>query len=195
MVQLILLVGIGFIVVMTVSVYNKLISHKNLVKNAFSQIDVQLKRRYDLIPNLVETAKGFLTHESQTLENVIKARNSAFSASQALGGNPANSANMKTLMNSESNLSQSLGKLMVVFEAYPDLKGQANMQTLMEELTSTENKISFARQSFNDSVMEYNNAREVFPNNLLASYFKFEAVSSWEISNSSERENVQVKFG
>lgn len=194
MIQIILLIGVGFLVVMTVSLYNKLISQKNLVKNAFSQIDVQLKRRYDLIPNLVETAKGFLTHEAQTLENVIQARNSAFSASKAVGGNPANSENLKSLMTAESNLNQSLSRLMVVFEAYPDLKGQTNMKTLMEELTSTENRISFARQAFNDCVMTYNNAREMFPNNLISSYFKFEAATSWEISNSSERENIQIKF-
>ncbi len=195
MIQIILLIGVGFLVVMTVSLYNKLISQRNMVKNAFSQIDVQLKRRYDLIPNLVETAKGYLTHEAQTLEKVIQARNTAFSASQAVGGNPANSENLKSLMSAESNLNQSLSRLMVVFEAYPDLKGQTNMKALMEELTSTENRISFARQAFNDCVMTYNNVREMFPNNLIASYFKFDAATSWEISNSSERENIQVKFG
>lgn len=195
MIPLIVFVILGVFAFASIGIYNKLVSFRNICKNAFSQIDVQLKRRYDLIPNLVETAKGYLTHESQTLEKVIQARNQAVSASQAMGGNSSDSEKMKSLIGAESGLNQALSKLMVVFEAYPDLKGQTNMSQLMEELTSTENKISFARQAYNDSVMVYNTARELFPNNVIAGYFKFQAGVSWEISDVSERENVKVKFG
>lgn len=188
--------GLGLLIAfIIVGIYNKLIRLRNLVKNAFSQIDVQLKRRYDLIPNLVETAKAYMTHEKETLEAVIRARNSAFSAMQALGAGQLDSSKMQNLLNAESLLSQNLSKLLAVAESYPDLKANQNMSQLMEELTSTENKISFARQAYNDSVMEYNNQREVFPNSFIAGMFQFQAMASYEISAPQEKEAVKVSFG
>lgn len=182
------------LILFVVSIYNKLVRLRNLVKNSFSQIDVQLKRRYDLIPNLVETAKGYLKHESETLEKVILARNQAFGAAQAVAQNPANSETFKSLLQAEGGLNQALSRLMVVMESYPDLKASQNMMTLTEELTSTENKISFARQAYNDAVMDFNNQREVFPNNLLASPLGFQPATSFEISEPTQRENVKVSF-
>ncbi|MFA5264370.1 MAG: LemA family protein, partial [Opitutaceae bacterium] len=146
-----------------VGIYNRLVGLRNRFKNAFAQIDVQLKRRYDLIPNLVETAKGYLKHERETLEAVIKARNIAASAAQAVASNPADGAAMKSLVSAEAGLSGALSRLMVVAEAYPDLKANQNMMQLTEEMTSTENKVAFARQAYNDNVMVYNTTREVFP--------------------------------
>lgn len=188
---------LGLIVVTvfaTISIYNQLVSFRNLVKNSFSQIDVQLKRRYDLIPNLVETAKAYMAHERETLEAVIKARNQAFDAEKILSQNPSIAKNMDSFKAAENHLSNSLSKLMMVMEQYPDLKANTTMNSLMEELTSTENKISFARQAFNDSVMEYNTTREKFPHNLVSEFFKFTSAQSFEITNKQETENIQVKF-
>jgi LemA protein len=174
--------------------YNALVTLRNRFKNAFAQIDVQLKRRYDLIPNLVETAKGYLKHERETLEAVIAARNTAFAASKAAASNPADASAVKGLMGAESGLAGALSRLMVVVEAYPDLKANQNMMQLTEELTSTENKISFARQAFNDAVTTYNTKREVFPTNLIAGMFNFAAAQLFEVENAAERAAPQVKF-
>ncbi len=176
----VLLIVLGILVVLAIiigawvaGIYNTLVALRNRFKNAFAQIDVQLKRRYDLIPNLVETAKGYMKHESGTLEAVIKARNIAYAASQTAAANPADGNAMKGLVSAESGLTGALSRLMVVSEQYPDLKANQNMMQLTEELTSTENKVSFARQAYNDSVMQYNTTREVFPNVIFAGMFGF----------------------
>jgi LemA protein len=176
-------------------IYNSLVSLRNRFKNAFAQIDVQLKRRYDLIPNLVETAKGYMKHEHETLEDVIKARNIALAASQAAAANPADSNAVKGLVSAEGGLAGALSRLMVVSEQYPDLKANQNMMQLTEELTSTENKIAFARQSFNDSVMEYNTSRETFPNVVLAGTFGFQAAELFHVEDPAERNAPKVSFG
>lgn len=175
-------------------IYNNLIAKRLKYKNAFAQIDVQLKRRYDLIPNLVETVKGYIKHERETLEAVINARNQAFSAANNAVNDPTNSLSMQKLNNAESQLTNALGKLMVVVEQYPDLKANQNMLALQEELTSTENKISFARQAYNDAVMNYNIQREIFPSNILAATFKFNDAIPFEITTQSERETPKVTF-
>ena len=175
-------------------IYNALVALRNRFKNAFAQIDVQLKRRYDLIPNLVETAKGYLKHERETLEAVIKARNVAYTAAQGAAANPADAAAMKNLVSAESGLTGALSRLMVVSEQYPDLKANQNMMQLTEELTSTENKISFARQAYNDSVMGYNTARETFPNVIFAGMFGFTAASLFQIDDAAERAAPKVSF-
>lgn len=175
--------------------YNGLVGSRNETKNAFSQIDVQLKRRYDLIPNLVETAKGYMKHEAGTLEAVIQARNQAFAAQKAVQGNPSGDpAAMKNLLGAEAMLGGALNRLTVTMEQYPDLKANTNMGQLMEELSSTENKISFARQAYNDSVMSYNNKREMFPSSIIAGSFNFHAAALYEIENPTERQNVKVAF-
>jgi LemA protein len=176
------------------SLYNRLVTLRNLVVNAFAQIDVQLKRRHDLIPNLVETAKGYLAHERQTLEAVIAARNQAVAAQQTAARNPVAGGALKELAAAEATLSSSLGRLMVVSESYPELKANQTMAALSEELTSTENKVAFARQAFNDGVTLYNVAREGFPSSLLAGSFGFAAVPLWEIEKPEEREPVRVAF-
>jgi LemA protein len=175
-------------------IYNALVALRNRFKNAFSQIDVQLKRRYDLIPNLVETAKGYLKHERETLEAVIKARNIASTAAQGAAANPADAAAMKNLVAAESGLTGALSRLMVVSEQYPDLKANQNMMQLTEELTSTENKISFARQAYNDSVMSYNTTRETFPNVVFAGMFGFTAAQLFQIEDAAERNAPKVSF-
>lgn len=180
--------------VIVVGIYNKLVRLRNLVKNSFSQIDVQLKRRYDLIPNLVETVKGYLKHEKETLEKVILARNQAFGAAQAVAANPANGEKFKTLLQAEGGLHQALSRLMVVMENYPELKASQNILALTEELTSTENKISFARQAYNDAVMDFNNQQEVFPNNLVANALGFQPATSFEVTEPAQRDNVKVSF-
>ncbi|MFM1851685.1 MAG: hypothetical protein RIS54_1369 [Verrucomicrobiota bacterium] len=177
-----------------VGIYNTLVTLRNRFKNAFAQIDVQLKRRYDLIPNLVETAKGYVKHERETLEAVIKARNIAASAAEAVATNPANGGAVKSLMGAEAGLAGALSRLMVVAEQYPDLKANQNMAQLTEELTSTENKIAFARQAFNDSVMTYNTTREVFPNVIFAGMFGFTPAELFTVENPAERNAPQVKF-
>lgn len=189
-IPLLLILGVGFLVV----IYNKLVRLRNLVNNSFSQIDVQLKRRYDLIPNLVETAKGYMVHEKETLERVIQARNHAFEAYQAVAHDPTHGDQMRSLIEAEGQLGGALGRLNVVIENYPDLKANTTMDHLMEELASTENRISFARQSYNDAVMDYNNQREIFPSSLIANSFSFKAATNFEIGNALERENVKVSF-
>lgn len=192
---LIIVAAIALIVgMMVIGAYNGLVTLRNRFKNAFAQIDVQLKRRYDLIPNLVEVAKGYMKHESSTLEAVIAARNTAFAASKAAASNPADPAAMKSLLSAESGLGGALSRLMVVSEQYPDLKANQNMMQLTEEMTSTENKISFARQAYNDSVMSYNTTRERFPTNLIAGVFNFAEAQLFQIENATEREAPKVKF-
>ena len=183
-----------FVIFYFIGIYNGLVRKRNEYQNSFKQIDVQLKRRYDLIPNLVETAKKFMEHERETLEAVITARNQAAGAMKALGGDLSNLSGMKNSMEMEGMLSQTLGKLFAVSESYPELKSDSTMTDLMEELTSTENKISFARQHYNDSVTDYNNSREVFPSNIIAGMFNFIAATLWEITNNAEREAVKVSF-
>ena len=192
--QLIALAIGAVIIIWIISIYNSLIKLRNRIKNAFAQIDVQLKRRYDLIPNLVETARAYMKHESETLEAVTRARNEASSVEKSLGDDPADGDLMKKLISAESSLGSSLGKFRMTMEAYPDLKANTTMQQLMEELSSTENKISFARQAFNDAVLFFNNKREVFPNSIISALFSFKAATPFEIENPAERENVQVSF-
>ena len=175
-------------------IYNSLVALRNRFKNAFAQIDVQLKRRYDLIPNLVETAKGYLKHERETLEAVIKARNIAAAAAQPAAANPADANAMRGLLSAETGLTGALSRLMVVSEAYPDLKANQNMMQLTEELTSTENKIAFARQAYNDSVMSYNTTRETFPNVIFAGMFGFLPAELFKIEDPTERNAPKVSF-
>lgn len=177
-----------------IGAYNGLVGLRNRFRNAFSQIDVQLKRRYDLIPNLVETAKGFMKHERETLEAVIAARSQASSAREAAAANPGDAQSMSNLMAAEAGLTGSLGKLFALSESYPDIKSNQNMMQLSEELTSTENKISFARQAYNDAVMHYNNKREMFPSSVIAGVFNFSAATLFELESEEERKNVEVKF-
>ena len=191
---IILLAVIAGIILLLVSVYNKLVALKNRFQNSFAQIDVQLKRRYDLIPNLVETAKKYLQHERETLEAVIQARNSAASANQKAAADPGDPSAIKGLLGAEAALTGAMGKFFALSEAYPDLKANQNMMQLTEELTSTENKIAFARQSYNDSVMVYNTARETFPNVLIAGPAGFKEAQLFEIENPTEREAVKVQF-
>ncbi len=177
-----------------VGIYNSLVALRNRFKNAFAQIDVQLKRRYDLIPNLVEVAKGYLKHERETLEAVIKARNIALAASQSAAANPADANAVRGLLSAEAGLGGALSRLMVVAEQYPDLKANQNMKQLTEELTSTENKVAFARQAYNDSVMTYNTARETFPSVIFAGLFGFLPAELFKIEDPTERNAPQVKF-
>jgi LemA protein len=185
---------LAIIVLWGISVYNQLIKARNLIKNSFAQIDVQLKRRYELIPNLVETARAYLKHERETLEAVTQARNQAAQAEKALAANPTDLESMKKFNQAESGLGGALGRLIMTMEAYPDLKGNQNMAQLMEELSSTENKVSFARQAFNDAVLFFNNLREVFPNSVIAGLFNFTPAQPLEIENPVEREAIKVKF-
>jgi len=190
----VILLGSVIIGLWAVGIYNGLVALRNRFKNAFAQIDVQLKRRYDLIPNLVETAKGYLKHESSTLEAVIKARNIASAAAQTAAANPSDANAMRGLLTAEAALGGALSRLMVVSEAYPDLKANQNMMQLTEELTSTENKISFARQAYNDSVMAYNTSRETFPSVLLAGALGFQPAELFQIDDPSERQAPKVQF-
>ncbi len=189
LIGLVALVGI-----FAIGIYNGLVRLRNLFKNAFSQIDVQLKRRHDLIPNLVETAKAYMAHESGTLEAVIAARNGAESARQVAAANPGDAVALQKLGAAESGLGGMIGRLFAVAEAYPDLKANQNMIQLSEELTTTENKVAFARQAYNDSVLAYNNKREVFPNNIFAGIFGFSEAALFEIEVPAEREVPNVKF-
>src|SRR5690242_17801937 len=195
LITLLVILGIGLLLVFwLIAVYNGLVVSRNRFKNAFAQIDVQLKRRYDLIPNLVEAVKGYMAHERETLEAVIKARNSAFAAAQKVAADPGNAGAVKELNQAESQLGGVLGRLFALSEAYPDLKANQNMLALQEELTSTENKISFSRQAFNDAVMTYNTQREQFPAVLVAGPFGFGPAQLFEIESPKEREAPRVAF-
>lgn len=191
---MIFLIIIIAIVAFLISAYNKLIAGRNGYKNAFAQIEVQLTRRYDLIPNLVDTAKGYMAHEKETLEAVINARNSAVSGLDQAKADPSNPEAMKQLAQAEQGLSGALGRLFALSESYPDLKANENMMQLSEELTTTENKVAFARQAFNDMVMHYNNLREQFPSNLVADWFKFQEAELLEIEDEVKREVPKVEF-
>ncbi len=194
LVLVIVLVPVVLLALYAIGAYNRLVTLRNRFKNAYAQIDVQLKRRYDLIPNLVETAKGYLAHERQTLEAVIQARNAAYAANQRAAANPGDAQSMKGLSAAETGLVGALGRLFAVAEAYPDLKANQNMLALQEELTSTENKIAFARQAFNDAVMTYNTARETFPTNLIAGMFNFTPAELFVVEAPEQREAPKVSF-
>ena len=186
---------VAVIIVWAVMIYNGLVTLRNRFKNGFAQIDVQLKRRYDLIPNLVDTAKGYIKHERETLEAVTKARGAAVSAAQAAAAKPGDPAAMQGLAQAEGVLGGALGRLLAVFEAYPDLKANQNVLQVQEELTSTENKVAFARQAFNDSVMEYNTKRESFPDIIFAGMLGFTAAELLQATESvEERKAPKVQF-
>ena len=191
---LIFLAIIAAIAFWAISIYNRLINERNRVRNAFAQIDVQLTRRHDLIPNLVEAVKGYMKHERETLEAVIKARNAAASALDAAKADPANAKAIQELGASEGALGAVLGRLFALSEAYPDLKANQNMMQFQEELASTENKVAFSRQAFNDAVMTYNNTAENFPNNVVANMFNFELASFLEIESEEMRDAPEVSF-
>ena len=183
------------LVVWAVSIFNRLVALRNRFKNAFSQIDVQLKRRYDLIPNLVESVKGYMQHERGTLDAVVKARGNSVSAAQTAAARPGDPAAMQGLAQAEGALGGALGRLLAVFEQYPDLKANQNVLGLQEELSSTENKVAFARQAYNDSVMEYNTRRESFPDSIFAGMFGFTPAELLQATESSEeRKAPQVRF-
>ncbi len=196
---LILLAIVGLAIVIGlwgIGIYNGLVTARNAFKNAFAQIDVQLQRRFDLIPNLVETAKGYMSHERETLEAVIAARSAAQSGLSAAKANPGDPAAMAQLAAAQGQLNAGLGRLLAVAEAYPDLKANQNMMQLTEELTTTENKVAFARQAYNDSVMAFNNRREVFPSSFVANAFNFAAAALLDIpaDKAEVREAPKVKF-
>jgi len=195
LIALLVIAGLGVVFALyAIGQYNGLVTLKNRFKNAFAQIDVQLKRRYDLIPNLVETAKAYMKHESGTLEAVTQARNLAQTAGGRAAANPGDPQAMKELAGAEGSLAASLGRLLAVAEAYPDLKANQNMMQLTEELTSTENKVAFARQAYNDSVMAYNTKREVFPTSIIAGMFQFAAAELFQIDNPEEKVAPKVSF-
>ena len=185
---------IAAIVFWAIGIYNRLVNERNRVRNSFAQIDVQLTRRHDLIPNLVEAVKGYMKHERETLEAVIKARNVAVSALDAAKADPANAAAIQELGGAEGALGSVLGRLFALSESYPDLKANQNMMQFQEELATTENKVAFSRQAFNDSVMGYNNTAENFPNNIIANTFNFELASFLEIEAEEMREAPEVSF-
>jgi LemA protein len=177
-----------------IGTYNRLVMLRNRFKNAFSQIDVQLKRRYDLIPNLVEAVKGYMKHESGTLEAVIQARNSAATANRNAAANPGDAAAMTSLSAAEGQLNGALGRLFALSEAYPDLKANQNMLALQEELSSTENKVAFARQAYNDAVMQYNTQRETFPTIVVANFLNFTEAALFQVESETERQAPKVSF-
>jgi LemA protein len=191
---IVLLVVLAVIVFYFVGIYNGLVTARNSFKNAFAQIDVQLTRRHDLIPNLVEIAKGYMKHERETLEAVIQARNGAVSGLAGAKANPGDPAAMQQLAGAENQLTQTLGRLFALSESYPDLKANQNMMQLSEELTSTENKVAFARQAYNDAVMDYNNRREVFPSSFVANSFAFAPAQLLEIESPDKRQVPKVSF-
>ena len=191
---LIFLAVVAALVFYAISIYNTLINQRNRVKNAFAQIDVQLTRRHDLIPNLVEAVKGYMKHERETLDAVIKARNTAVSSLDNAKVDPSNAAAIQELGKSEGALGAALGRLFALSEAYPDLKANQNMMQFQEELSSTENKVAFSRQAFNDSVLTYNNTAENFPNNVIAGMFRFQLASFLEIESEEKREVPEVSF-
>ena len=182
------------VIFLVAGMYNRLVTFRNRFKNAFAQIDVQLKRRYDLIPNLVETAKAYMKHERETLDSVISARNQAQKAEKRAAADPSDAGAIRDLMGAEGALTGAMGRLFAVMEAYPDLKANQNMMQLSEELTSTENKIAFSRQAYNDSVTAYNIYRERFPNNLVAGMFNFREAQLFEIEEEAQREAPKVSF-
>jgi LemA protein len=190
----VLLALVVLLILFLVGIYNRMVGARNAYKNAFAQIDVQLTRRYDLIPNLVETAKGYLKHERETLEAVVRARNAAVTGLRAAAASPGDPAALQQLAGAENALSGALGRLFALAESYPDLKANQNMMQLSEELTSTENKVAFARQAFNDAVMSYNTTREVFPNNFVANAFGFGPAQLLEIDSPQKREAPKVSF-
>ena len=190
----IFLVLLGAIALFAIGIYNSLVNLRNRVKNAFAQIDVQLTRRHDLIPNLVEAVKGYMKHERETLEAVINARNSAVSSLDTAKLDPSNAAAIKELGVSEGALGAALGRLFALSEAYPDLKANQNMIQFQEELSTTENKVAISRQAFNDAVLGYNNKAENFPNNIIAGMFKFDLASFLEIESEEKREVPEVSF-
>jgi LemA protein len=190
---IVLLVIVGIVLVL-ISTYNRLVTARNAFKNAFAQIDVQLTRRYDLIPNLVETAKGYIKHERETLEAVIKARNAAYAGLKTAASDPGNAVAVQQLSGADQQLGGALGRLLAVAESYPDLKANQNMMQLSEELTSTENKVAFARQAYNDSVMSYNNTREVFPSSIVAGMFNFQPAQLLDVARPEAREAPKVSF-
>jgi LemA protein len=192
------LIVLGIVVVLVlfvVGIYNRLVALRNLFKNAFAQIDVQLQRRHDLIPNLVESAKAYMKHESSTLENVIAARNQAVAARGIAAANPADGAAVQGLLGAEGALTGAMGRLFAVMEAYPNLKADQSIARLMEELSSTENRVAFARQAYNDAVMQYNTSRETFPNVVFAGTFGFQSAVLFDIANPADREAPKVAFG
>ncbi len=189
-----LLIIIVAVVLFAITIYNRLVAGRNRYKNAFAQIDVQLTRRHDLIPNLVETAKGYIKHERETLEAVVNARNAAVSGLKAAAADPTDPDAMRRLGEAEQGLSGALGRLFALSEAYPDLKANENMMQLSEELTTTENKVAFARQAYNDAVMDYNTLRESFPNNFVAGWFAFRAAELLDIEDPAKREVPKVSF-
>lgn len=191
---IVVVVILAVLVFWAVAAYNGLVAARNRFKNAFAQIDVQLQRRYDLIPNLVETAKGYLKHERETLEAVIQARNQAQTASKAAAARPDDAAAIGALAAAEGVLTGAMGRFFALAEAYPDLKANESMQQLMEELSSTENKVAFSRQHFNDAVTDYNNRREQFPTNVVAGMFGFDYAELLEIESPEVREAPKVSF-
>jgi LemA protein len=192
---IVVVLALGLMIVMwLVGMYNNMVRLRERFKNAFSQIDVQLKRRYDLIPNLVETVKGYMSHERETLEAVIQARNQAVSANKAAASAPGDAGAMTGLMSAEAALGGAMGKIFALAEAYPDLKANQNMMQLTEELTTTENKISFARQAYNDSVTSYNTAIKMFPASMMAGSFGFNDAPLWELEEEAAREAPKVSF-
>jgi LemA protein len=190
-VVLIVIIVVAFFIM---TMYNRLVSLRNRFKNAFAQIDVQLRRRYDLIPNLVETAKAYMTHERGTLEAVIAARNAAAQAEKQVAGDPTDMAAMHSLAGAERSLAGAMTRFFALAEAYPDLKADANMRQLSEELTSTENRVAFARQGYNDAVTQYNTARETFPSNIIANSFGFQEAPLLVIEDDTQREAPRVSF-
>ena len=194
MTTLIILAVVAIIVIWAISIYNNLVNLRNRVSNAFSQIDVQLTRRYDLIPNLVEAVKGYMAHERQTLEAVINARNAAVTGLRNAAANPSDPEAIKALAAAETTLGGTLGRLFALAESYPDLKANQNMMQFQEELSSTENKVAFARQAFNDAVMSYNNACQNFPGNLVSRNFGFSIAEFLDIGEEAKREAPQVSF-
>jgi|TARA_B100001146_G_C16175145_1_gene431995 LemA protein len=192
--NIIVIAVIAVLIIWIISVYNRLVSLRNRYKNSYAQIDVQLKRRYDLIPNLVETAKAYMVHEKDTLDAVIQARNAASSAGNVLADKPGDSDAMTSLIGAESVLTGTMGRLFALAESYPDLKSNQNMMQLTEELSSTENKVAFSRQAYNDAVMTYNTACETFPSMIFSVRLGFDQASLFEIEDTEERANPKVSF-
>ncbi len=189
-----LLVGFSLLIIYLIVIYNNLVSFRNLFKNAYAQIDVQLKRRHDLIPNLVESTKGYLKHERETLEAVISARNQASRANKIAAKNPVDAQAIQAVSASESLLTSAMGRFFALTEAYPELKANQTIQELMEELITTENKVTFSRQAYNDAVMQYHTYTEQFPNNLVANHFSFKPATLLKIEDNAEKKAVHVSF-